>query len=259
MEENETKKAGLSWNQKFFIVATVVSVVTLSLCFTLAYYSDVKRSEKSMSIGSIELDKEGSFFGTGELKMDAIPGDDMFGEISFKKVDRSSALFVRAKLEFKIDSYGQSNEFTDVEGDSEEEKAKNKAYRDFMDSWLALLNSDDVNLTTTSNEIYQWVFSKDTDAVNDEGFYYLVNPVEDDDGDYKLIKVGTTEKYYFTQGLKMPTTLEQMYESNGFVYTYQQPVYITVEIQAIHADNLGYGSDSLTITNLKPIFETAFN
>ena len=57
----------------------------------------------------------------------------------------------------------------------------------------------------------------------------------------------------------MPTTLEQMYESNGFVYTYQQPVYITVEIQAIQADNLGYGSDSLTITNLKPIFETAFN
>lgn len=277
MKEEKVKKSGLTWNQKFFIIATIIVVATLSLCFTLTYYSDVKRKEERLSIGSIEIDKEGSFFGDGRLKMDAIPGDDMFGEISFNKIERSNPMYVRVKLHFEIKEYLHSinnwcNDCKQTLPASDilttggvrscglcGTQLSDDGYKDFIDGWLAILNSDEVNLTTSvvENE-YKWEFAKAEDEA--EGYYYLMDyAIKAGKNKLFLNKITDSEKKYFTNGLKMPTSIEQMYESNGVVYTFEQPVYITVEIQAIQAENLHNVGDEPTLEKLMPIFKEAFN
>lgn len=243
MKEKTVKKGGLTWNQKFYIVATIVIVVTLSFCFTMAYYFDSKRSESNLSIGSIEIDKEGSFFGEGELISDAIPGDDMFGEISFNKVERSSPMFIRAKVHFHIEEYNYDT----------------PEYIAHIDNWLSMLNGSEVNLTTMSLEgEYKWMYAQAEDE--EEGYYYLIREIDLEGPTAYMYQVSTTDKIYLTQGLKMPTIIDQIYVENGDVFTYQQPIYITVEIQAMQAEHLyNINANRPTVQSLMPVFHESFN
>ena len=104
---------------------------------------------------------------------------------------------------------------------------------------------------------YKWLFAKAADEI--EGYYYLIDDSYPDNINAHMYEVSESDKIYYTQGLKMPTNIDQMYEYNGEVFTYQQPIYITVEIQAMQSKHLKDVGEDITVRNLMPVFKESFS
>ena len=218
-QEKEKKSA---WYKSYVFYGIIAVFVTLLACVTFAFFVDDGTDTGVVSFGVIELDKEDSVF-RGASVDNVLPGGPMVDAISFKQTDRSRPYYARAKVEFSIPE-SSLYKFTGI---------------------VDTLNATIANLTYTGNG-YTWEKS-------DDGYFYLVKI----GGGSVMHKISDTTPIIFTEGVKCPTTEEQVFSSNdtenNIILQVGSKIEVVFTVEVIQAENHASGSVS-TITQIKQAF-----
>ena len=212
------------WKQTYVIVGLVAILVTIIACVTFAFFVDDGEEKAPVSFGIIEIDKERSFF-RGSSVDNVLPGARMVDEITFKKSSRSRDYYARAKIEFSIPET-TIYQFVDV-----------------VDTLNATISE-----ATYACSDYMWKKA-------DDGYYYLIDP----SGAEIMYKVTTTDAIYFTEGVRYPTTAEQVFSSNdtsnNSILQAGAQIEVAFTLEVIQADNHETGEIS-TLSTIKDVFPT---
>ena len=177
-------------------VALICVSVLIILATSLAYFTDKKFANDSLSFGKVEL-SEGTKAGITKRLIDVLPGDVIIDDkLSITKSNESENIFVRAKISFESESTNVS-----------------------VISFLNELRSFKTSEFNVSTETIEGTNAKWSEKRGN--YIYLVNDAN------KMYSISDTKEYVLTDSIVLPTSFK------GDGSQYFEEITLNFEWQAI--------------------------